>query len=106
MERQALIERIYDGCEFPHCARNVYGSVYYGLCDSFKMESEDFKTFFPNILSPVHDGYKLSQEKCALLTAEILEKSRIDILEDIVNYIEYYANFEYPSDIDDGYDSF
>lgn len=106
MERQALIERVYDACEFPHCARNVYGNVYYGLCDAMKMESEDFKTFFPKILSPAHDGYKLDQEKCALLTAEILEKSRIDVLQNIVDYIEYYLYVEYPSDFDDGYDSY
>jgi hypothetical protein len=106
MERQALIERFYDGCEFPHCERNVYGNVYYGLADALNMEIEEFKKSFPDILSPVYHGYKLNQENCASMTCNILENSRIDILQGIVDYVEYYANLEYQSDIDDGYDSY
>jgi hypothetical protein len=103
--RQELIERLYDRCEFPHCARNVYSNVYYGMCDALNMNSEDFKFFFPTILSPLYDGYKLDQEKCYNLTNDIINNCQITLLQGIVDYIEYYANLEYPSDFDEGYDS-
>jgi hypothetical protein len=105
-DRQMLIERIYDACEFPHCARNVYGNIYYGIANSLNMETEEFKAFFPEILSPMYHGYKLNQEKCAELSADILEKANLKLLEGVAEYVEYYANLEYPSDFDEGYDSF
>ena len=101
MERQELIEQIYDLSEFPHSARCVYSNIYYGMADVMNMEAEEFRTFFPKIIDPMYQGYRLDEQKCAELNSEMLEKCRMDILEGIVNYIEYYTNLEY----DDGYDS-
>lgn len=105
MNRQALIEQIYELSEFPHSARCVYSNIYYGMADAMNMEVEDFRAFFPKLINPMYQGYKLDELKCAELNATMLEKCRIDILEGIVKYIEYYAYLEYPSDFDDGYDS-
>ena len=102
MERDALIERFYDSCEFPHCARNVYCNVYYGLASAMKMECEDFQILFPNLHNPIHNRYEFNHENYINLSAKILETCRLDVLEGIVEYIEYYANLEY----DDGYDSY
>tara|TARA_B110000977_G_scaffold191571_1_gene263891 strand:- start:8391 stop:8699 length:309 start_codon:yes stop_codon:yes gene_type:complete len=101
MNRQELIERIYDGCEFPHCALNVYSNVYYGLVDAMSMPNDEFRFFFHSLPSPMYDQYKLDENECVTLTTEILEKSRIDILAMIADKVEYYAILEY----DDGYDS-
>ena len=100
-DRQVLIERIYDASEFPHSARCVYSNIYYGMADAMNMEVEDFRTFFPKLINPMYQGYKLDELKCAELNATMLEKCRNDILEGIANYVEYYANLDY----DDGYDS-
>ena len=100
-ERQLLIERVYDGCEFPFCPQNVYGNVYYALCDSMNMNNDDFKTFFPDLPSPMFHIYKLDKNKCAELSILILEKSTIEVLQKIVSHIEYFANLQNEDDYDD-----
>jgi hypothetical protein len=99
MSRQMLIERVYDACEFPQSDVHVYISVYYALSDALNMEAEDFKQFFPYLTCPTRYNSMLEYSK---FTSQILEKSRLDILEEIAENIEYYANLEY----DDGYDSY
>ena len=100
MDRQELIERVYDASEFPHCARSVYGKIYYGLADAMNMGADEFRKFFPNLIDPMTQGYKLNEQKCAALNAEILGQCRLDILEDIAAHIENNA-----TEYEDGYDS-
>ena len=98
MSRQMLIKRIYNACEFPQSDVHVYISVNYALSDALNMEDEDFKQFFPYLTCPTRYNPMFEYSKC---TSQILEKSRLDILEEITEHIEYYAYLEY----DDGYDS-
>ena len=102
--RQLLIERIYDSCEFPHCARNVYTTIYHALNESTDTYISD--KIQNKLLDPMYESYKLSQTKCAEMSADIMETLSISNLEKIAKHVEDHANAEYPSDFDDGYDSF
>lgn len=93
MDRQALIERIYDACEFPHCARSVYSNVYYALADAINMEDRTFMHFFPNLINPTQTHHK--DDVYVSKTVHILENSRLDILESIANRLEYFDRLEY-----------
>ena len=102
MNRQMLIERIYDAVEFPHSATSVYCDLYYGLAKAQQMERTDFKSFFPQFIDPCTQNYRLKESNALELTTAILENSRLDILECIADELERTLYLEY----DDGYDSY
>ena len=86
LQRQELIQMIYDTNEFPNSMKNIYSDVYYAFIHIMKMEEADFKLFFPNFLSPC--DYRFSEEYASHMLPFFFENARIDILNDILFELE------------------
>lgn len=105
MDRQTIIEAIYDTMEFPHCEYSSYSDIYYSFAHAMNMEISDMKEFFPQFPDPATDVYKIRSPSFDITstTAYILENTRLDILESMLGHMEHTAEV---AENDPGYDSF
>lgn len=87
MDRQTLIETIYDSIEFPHSERAIYSDVYYAFLHAMNMTEDDQKMFFKWLISPSSENFRLTGEKCTYLSTMILDSARLDILETMSDYL-------------------
>lgn len=105
MDRQTMIEAIYDTMEFPHCEYSSYSEIYYSFAHAMGMEVSDMKDFFPQFPDPAIDAYKIRSPTFDITrtTAYILDNASDHILEAMLGYMEHNAEI---AEHDPGYDSF
>jgi hypothetical protein len=89
MNRQSLIEAIYDSTEFPHSEKAVYSDIYYAFINAMNMTEDDQKYFFKWLYCPSRDYYRLTPEYCVETTTKLLDTIRLDLLQSMLDYMNH-----------------
>ena len=75
----------------------LYCDIFYAFGKVQKMSSYESKQFYPWLLHPVFDSYKIDSASASQLTHKIITSCRMNLLEQITDLLEDEMNLEYPN---------